>query len=56
MTVPQSSLPDLNWWINASNNSIHRIRNDDHALEIVSDASTTGWGVMENQLLVVGPV
>lgn len=46
MTIPDSLLPDLHWWITAINTSVHRIRNGNYALEIYSDASTTGWGAV----------
>lgn len=48
MTIPQSLLPDINWWCKAIDHSVHRIRNDSYVLEIYSDASTTGWGAACN--------
>lgn len=45
MTVSPSLGPDFNWWINSIDNSVCKIKFDEHKLEILSDASTTGWGV-----------
>lgn len=44
MNIPDSLLPDINWWINAIEKSVHRIKDDHFVSEIFSDASTTGWG------------
>lgn len=44
MNIPESILPDINWWISAIDKSVHRIKDDNFVCEIFSDASTTGWG------------
>lgn len=44
MNLPSSLLPDLRWWLQALENPSHRVMNDSYAVEIYSDASTTGWG------------
>lgn len=44
MNIPDSVIPDLNWWLSALDNPTHRIKDDTYATEIYSDASTTGWG------------
>lgn len=44
MNIPKSLHNDFTWWLKALVNPSHRIRDDNYALEIFSDASTTGWG------------
>lgn len=48
MNIPNSVLPDIQWWMDNINHSVHRIRDDDYVKEIYSDASTTGWGACCN--------
>lgn len=48
MNIPGSLLPDCHWWLNAIDNSAHRIKDDIYITEIYSDASTTGWGAVCN--------
>lgn len=44
MNLPDSLHPDMHWWLNNIEQSVHRIRTDDYCVEIFTDASTTGWG------------
>lgn len=44
MSIPESLLPDIRWWLNSIGHATHRIRHDEYRTEIYSDASTTGWG------------
>lgn len=44
MNLPATIQPHLQWWYNAIQNPVSRIREDKHDLEIFSDASNTGWG------------
>lgn len=45
MTIPASISPDCQWWRSALPVSKNYIRLSQYALEIFSDASTTGWGI-----------
>lgn len=44
MNVPHYLSSDFAWWLSAIENPVHRIKTDQYAIEIFSDASTTGWG------------
>lgn len=48
MNIPAHLLPDINWWINSVDHTFNPIREDRYVLEIFSDASKTGWGVVCN--------
>lgn len=43
MTIPETLLPIFDWWLQAIHSSC-KIKTDEYALEIFTDASTTGWG------------
>lgn len=44
MYIPSYLSSDIDWWFNALDNPISKIKYDEYCLEIFSDASTTGWG------------
>lgn len=48
MIIPNFLHSDLNWWLKAISSSVNRIKDDIYAMEIYSDASTTGWGAACN--------
>lgn len=45
MNIPTSLKCDLEWWDRTIDHPICKIKVDQYALEIFSDASTTGWGI-----------
>lgn len=55
MSIPTSLHQDLKWWLQAAPHSVKRIRDDHHAVEIFSDASTTGWGAACGSETASGP-
>lgn len=44
MTIPKSLNPTFNWWLDNIDNAVCKIKSDEYAMEIYTDASTTGWG------------
>ena len=44
ITIPNSVLPDLTWWINNLPHARNSFKTADFTVEIHSDASNTGWG------------
>lgn len=44
MRIPDSLQTDLQWWANAVETSVRKIRTDNYPTVIFTDASTTGWG------------
>lgn len=43
VTIPETLIPIFDWWLQAIHSSC-KIKTDEYALEIFTDASTTGWG------------
>lgn len=48
MNIPNFLHDDLKWWLEKIDSSVHRIIDNNYAMEIYSDASTSGWGAACN--------
>lgn len=44
MSIPNSVLPDLKWWLKNLPNSFNSIKTSDFEIEIYTAASNSGWG------------
>lgn len=54
MTLSDTSLEDLNWWLNKLRDCFTKIHDNSYDFEIYSDASTSGWGTYYNGMSTRG--
>lgn len=54
MTLSDTSLEDLNWWLNKLRDCYTKIHDNSYDFEIYSDASTSGWGTYYNGMSTRG--